>query len=71
MFIRQYLHLDMPRIENRLLQINFAVSKGPQRLTLRRLQCGLQLRGRGHQAHALASAASGGFQHHGIAYASA
>ena len=51
--IRQHLHLDVPRVDDGLLEVNFAVSESPLRLALRGFQRGLQLLRGVHQAHAL------------------
>ena len=36
--VRQHLHLDVPGIEDGLLEVNFAVAERPLRLALRRFQ---------------------------------
>ena len=67
MLVGQHLHLDVPGIEDRLLDINFAVTERALGFTAGALESGLEF-GRGvHQAHAFSAAAGGSFQHHGIA----
>jgi len=45
MLIPQHLHLDVPRVENGLFQINLAIPEASPRLALRGIQGGLQLFG--------------------------
>ena len=64
--VREHLHLNVARIHDRLLKVNFTVAKGTLRLAPRSFQCGLKLIWRMHQPHPLTSATRGGFQHHRI-----
>ena len=50
--VRQHLHFDVARIDDRFLDVDFAVAKRPLGFALRRFQSGFQLLWRMHQAHA-------------------
>ena len=65
--IAQHLDLNVARVRNELLHINFAIIERTQGFALRGLKTGLQFRWAAHQPHALAAAAGRGFDHHGIA----
>src|SRR5450631_4927632 len=67
MLVSQHLHLDVAGIDDRLLDINFAVAERSFRFAARTFESRPQLSGRVDEAHALSTASSGGFQHHGIA----
>ena len=67
MLIGQDLRFDVARVDDRLLDIDFAVTEGAFRFAARRFQRRPELRGRLYQAHALAAPASRGFQHDRIA----
>ncbi len=65
--IGQHLHLDVPRIDDSLFDIDFAVAERTLCLALRGFERRTKLRRGMNQAHALAAAAGRGFQHYGIA----
>ncbi len=65
--VGQHLHLDVARIDDRFLDVNFAVAERALRLAARALERRLQFFGRVHETHAFAAAASRGLQHHRIA----
>src|SRR5208282_3471972 len=65
--VGQYLHLDVARIDDRLLDIDFAVAERTLRFALRRFERGTKFLARVHQAHAFATPASRCLQHHGVA----
>src|ERR1700685_2399101 len=67
MFIGQHLQLDVPRIDDCFLDVNFTVAKGTLRLAARSFQRSLQFFTGMNQAHAFAAAASRRFEHDGIA----
>src|ERR1035438_4747793 len=67
MLVSEHLHLDVAGIDDRLLDINFAVAERSFRFAARTFERRPQLFGRVDEAHALSTASSGRFQHHGIA----
>src|SRR5580658_10954355 len=66
-FVGENLHLDVARIDDGLFDIDFAIAERTLCLALGRFERGTKLLARVHEAHAFATAASRGFQHHGVA----
>ena len=67
MLVRQHLHLDVARIDDRLFDVNLTITKCPLGFALCCLQSGLEFFPRTHQAHAFPAPARGRLQHHRIA----
>ena len=65
--VGEHLHLDVPRIDDSLLDVNFAVAESAFRLAAGCFQRRLDLIGSVHQPHAFAAAARRRLQHHRIA----
>ena len=66
--IGQHLHLDVPRLHEKLFQIDLVVAEGHGRLAARCVEALFQLVGRMHLAHALAAAAGACLHEHGISH---
>src|SRR5579863_4584272 len=64
--VGQNLHLDVARVDNRLLDINLAVAKRTLSLAAGAFQRRLEIPWSVDKSHAFASAARRGFQHDGI-----
>ena len=67
MLIGQHLELDVPRLLDELLHVQFAVSERVRRLGKRRMEQVRQLLGVAHDAHAASAAAGLGLQNYRIA----
>ena len=67
MLVSQHLHLDVARIDDGLLDVNFAVTERPLGFAARRIERRLKLFASVDQSHAFAAAARSRFQHHWIA----
>ena len=64
--IRQHLHLDVARIDDRLFDVDFAVAERTLRLAPGGFEGGTKFSPGMYQAHAFAAAAGRRFQHHGV-----
>jgi len=58
------LYLDVPRLLDVLLDVDFAIAEGTNRFAARRLECGLELRRGVHQSHAFPAATRSSLDHH-------
>ena len=67
MFVGEDLHLDVARVSDGLLDINFVIAEGTLRLAACRVQARGQFRLIPDQPHSFASATGSGFQHDGVA----
>ena len=63
--VAQHLDFDMPRILDELLDVDFSVAEGALGFARSFAQCGSKLGRRIDPAHAFATPARGGFEHHG------
>ncbi len=63
LLIGQHLHLNVTRVDDRFLDINFAIAKRPLRLAARAFERRLEVVGGVDKTHAFATTACGGFQH--------
>ena len=68
MLVGQHLELDVPRLLNELLHVQFAVAKGVGRLGVCRMKQIRQLLGGAHDAHAAPAAAGLGLQNDRVAH---
>ncbi len=64
--IAEYLHLHVPRLQDRLLDVDLAIAEGAQRFTAGGVVGIAEVRRALHQAHPLAPAAGCSLQHHRI-----
>jgi hypothetical protein len=59
-FVTDHLHLDVPWIDDRLLQVDFVIAESTLRLAASRLQRRVEFFRSAHQTHAFAAAAGRG-----------
>ena len=64
--VGEHLHLDVPGINDRLLDVNFAVAERPLGFAAGRFESRLQVRLGMNQPHAFSTTAGGRLQHHRV-----
>jgi len=67
MLIGEDLHFNMSRIDQRSLDVDFAISEGPPSFALCCLQRRPEVFFRVHQTHTFTATACGRLEHHGVA----